>query len=289
MININKVKESKSINELLNFSIINMDKPCGPTSFSVSDYIRKSLKISKTSHFGTLDPAVSGVLPIALGRACRLNDYFMHRDKTYVGIMRLHKEDVKDEELNKAIKKYLGKIKQLPPVRSAVKRQIREREIKLFEIIERDNKDILFKTVVQAGTYIRTLCVQIGEEIGGAHMLELRRTQAGMFEENLKEYPIINLYDFDKAIEEYKSGNESPLKSILIPAEIVSILIPVIQITDKLLLKKLLTGRPLMKSDIKPNNKMSEKFCVFNKDIFIGIYRVVSEVDIIARPEFVFN
>src|SRR3989344_2801342 len=113
------MKQTKSIQELLKFSIINLDKPSGPTSFSVSDFIRKSLNLNKTSHFGTLDPQVTGVLPVALSRACRLNEYFMHKDKTYIGIMRLHKEtDLK--VLNEIVKKFIGKITQLPPVRSSV-------------------------------------------------------------------------------------------------------------------------------------------------------------------------
>jgi tRNA U55 pseudouridine synthase TruB len=73
------------------------------------------LGISKTSHFGTLDPAVSGVLPVALGRACRMSDYFMHRDKIYMGIMRLH-EEADEKKLASAIKKFIGNITQLPPV-----------------------------------------------------------------------------------------------------------------------------------------------------------------------------
>src|SRR3989338_6477267 len=97
-IDLKKLKESKSTKELLSFSLINIDKPAGPTSFSVSDYIRKSLDLSKTSHAGTLDPQVSGVLPILLGRACRLSNYFMHHDKEYIGIMRLHK-DVEEKKL----------------------------------------------------------------------------------------------------------------------------------------------------------------------------------------------
>jgi H/ACA ribonucleoprotein complex subunit 4 len=226
---------------------------------------------------------VTGVLPIALSRACRLSDYFMHKNKTYVGIMRLH-SDVSDKELNDAIDPLIGKIKQLPPVRSAVKREIREREVLSFEILERNGKDVLFKSEVEAGTYIRTLCVQIGEKIGGAHMLELRRIQAGIFSEE----EIYTLYDFDKAVAEYKAGDEKMLRKMIIPAEIISTLLPVIQINDKKSLKQLLTGKPLMKSDCKKSLEEGI-FCIFNKDIFIGVYKKVNEGDIIGRAEFIFN
>lgn len=282
-IDLDKIRKEKPINELLKFSIINVDKPLGPTSFSVSHYVKVSLGLNKTSHFGTLDPSVvSGVLPVALGRACRLNDYFMHRDKEYVGIMRLH-EEVSEEKLKEVIKLFIGKIIQMPPVRSRVKRAPREREIKSFEILEIDGKDVLFRTTVQAGTYIRKLCDDMGKKIGGAHMLELRRTKAGIFtEENL-----VNLYDFEKALKEYEEGREELLRKILIPAEIVSQVLPVIQIKIENL-KSLLTGKPIMKSDI--NEKIPEGFfALFNNDKFIGIYRSIQEGDIIARPEFVLN
>lgn len=282
-IDIEKIRKEKPLNELLKFSIINLDKPTGPTSFQVSHYVKNLLGINKTSHFGTLDPMVTGVLPVALGRACRLNDYFMHRDKTYVGIMRLHQE-IKEKELKEVIEKFIGKITQTPPVRSRVKRAPREREVKTFEILEIEGKDVLFKTQVQAGTYIRKLCDDMGKEIGGAHMLELRRTQAGIFTEK----DLITLYDLEKAIEEFKKGNEEPLRKILIPAEIISQVLPVIQVNPKSL-KQLLTGKPLMKSDIKEEIPKVDFFALFNNNIFIGVYHPVSEGDIIARPDFIFN
>jgi tRNA U55 pseudouridine synthase TruB len=177
---------------------------------------------------------------------------------------------------------------QLPPVRSRVKRQIRESEVLSFKILERKGKDVLFETEVQAGTYIRKICDDMGKEIGGAHMLELRRTKAGIFEEDSKEFPIVNLYEFDKALEEYDKGNEKPLREIIVPAEIVSRLIPIVDINPKSL-KKVLTGKPLFNSDIEDKLPNSEKFALFDKDILIGVYRTSKEGDIIARPEFVIN
>jgi len=283
MIDLEKIRREKGIKELLQFAIINIDKPTGPTSFSVSQYVKRALGLAKTSHLGTLDPQVTGVLPVALSRACRLNEYFMHRNKTYVGIMRLH-TDVAEKKLEAAIKKFIGKIMQLPPVRSRVKRAIREREVKSFDILEIEGKDILFYTEVQAGTYIRKLCDDIGKEIGGAHMLELRRTKAGIFDET----KTINLYDFDKAVESWKKGDESALRNILNPAEIIAEVLPVVQANPEKR-KQLLTGKPLMKQDIKGNLPEEEKFALFLGDTFIGAYKKVSEGDIIARSEFILN
>ena len=274
----------KPIQELLQFSIINIDKPSGPTSFSISDFVRKSLALNKTSHFGTLDPQVTGVLPIALSRACRLNEYFKHKDKTYVGIMRVHKE-VNEKNLHEIIKKFIGKIMQLPPVRSSVKRQLREREIKSFNILEIQGKDILFESQVQAGTYIRKLCDDVGKEIGGAHMLELRRTKASIF----PEVESIDLYQFEKAVEEYKNGNEKLLRDILIPAELAILkVLPQVQVKESSL-KSLLTGKPLMKVDIKDKLPPEEIFAIFNKDKFIAVMKRVEEKDILARAQFVLN
>lgn len=227
---------------------------------------------------------MSGVLPIALGRACRIMDYFLHKDKTYVGIMRLH-GDISDEELKKAMQSFIGKITQLPPVRSRVKRALREREVKKFEILEKEGKDALFLAEVEAGTYIRKLCSDLGGQIGGAHMLELRRTKASIFSE---EYSI-NLYQFEEAIEEYKRGNEEKLRAILIPAETCILeVMPSVRLKQSSI-KQILTGKPLMKSDIIVALPEEEIFAIFHNEQFLAIMKKSDEKDIIARPEFVFN
>ena len=117
MIDIEKIKKCKTTEELLEFGIINIDKSSGPTSFNVSNFIKRALKLKKTSHFGTLDPKVTGVLPISLNRGCKLMGFFLGEDKEYVGIMQIHEE--KDiEEIRKVIEeKFLGKIKQTPTVK----------------------------------------------------------------------------------------------------------------------------------------------------------------------------
>ena len=289
-INIEKIKSEKSIKELLEFGIINIDKPSGPTSFWTSQYIKRALKLNKTSHLGTLDPQVTGVLPVALSRACRLNEYLMHRDKTYVGIMQVHQE-ISKEKLAKEIESFVGKIMQMPPVKSRVKRELREREVKTFKILEIDGKDVLFESRVQAGTYIRKLCSDLGDKIGGAHMLELRRTQAGLFSEIDKTYPSINLYEFDKIMDEYAKGNEEPLRKVIIPGEVVSHLIPVIQIR-KDVVKKALTGSPIFNSFVEgkiTELKENEKICVFQDTKFIGCYKFIGKGDLVAKPEFVLN
>lgn len=285
MLDIEKIRKEKPMAELLKFSIINLDKPSGPTSFQVSQYVKHLLGLNKTSHLGTLDPAVSGVLPVALSRACRLNDYLMHRDKEYVGIMRLH-EDISESELNEKMSQFIGKITQLPPVRSRVKRAERIREVMEFRVLEKEGKDVLFFSKVQAGTYIRKLIHDLGEQIGGAHMLELRRTKAAIFEESSS----IDLYRLDQAVKEYQSGNETPLREILIPGEIVSSVLSVVNIKPEAV-KKILSGSPIFKRFIEREVQLSkdEKICAFSQESFLGCFRVVDEGEILAVPEFVFN
>jgi len=275
----------------LNFSIIIIDKPAGPTSFTISDFVRKKFKefnISKTSHFGTLDPMVTGVLPIAIGRACKLTGMFLGHDKKYIGTMHLHKE-ISIEELQKVIdKEFTGMIMQMPPKKSAVKRQLREREIISFKITKKEDKDFFFETEVQGGTYIRKLVHDLGEKTGlGAHMTELRRTKAGIFD-NSKIYTLTQL---EEAIKQFKEGKIELLDNMLIPAEkAIKEVFPFITLDNskKDLVRKLLTGRPIFKSDFKLPE--GEVFAIFLEDKFVEIAKKVKERDnVVARPEFVYN
>ena len=308
MVNLEKIRKEKTIKELLEFGIINIDKSSGPTSFDVSEFVKKKLNLRKTSHFGTLDPKVTGVLPIALNRACKLTGFFLGEDKEYIGIMRIH-EDISQKDVEKAIKeKFLGIIKQTPPVKSRVKRQEREREVKAFEILEKDEQNFLFRAECQGGTYIRKLVSDLGEHLKtGAHMLELRRIRAGIFgengiffkdekhsagifKENDEKYPIVSLYDFEKAVDEYTKGNEQELRKIIIPAEIVCEVYPIVQVKEENLIK-ILTGKPIYTQDLEKIEKAYKKniVCIFCKDKFIGMYRLIQEENLFAKSEFVMN
>ncbi len=283
-INISKIQQEKPIQELLEFCIINIDKPAGFTSFDIVEKIRILFGARKTGHFGTLDPMVTGVLPIAINRACKLCNYFMHHDKIYIGKMRLHSE-VSKVKLQEEMEKFIGKIMQKPPVKSAVKRVLRQRTVNKFEIIKKHEKIVEFIADVEAGTYIRKLVSDLGENIGGAHMIKLRRIKAGIF--NIKNS--FSISEVEQAFKLYKEkNNETKLREILTPAEIISEILPVFQIKPDNL-KQILTGKPLMKKDIKGELPDSDRSAVFLKDRFIGIYKKVNEGSIIARTEFVLN
>ena len=284
----------KPIEELLEFGILNVDKPSGPTSFGIVDFIRKKFKLRKASHFGTLDPKVTGVLPIALNRACKLTGFFIAHDKDYIGIMRMH-EDIDLKKIEAKIKKkFLGKIKQTPPVKSRVKRQEREREIYKFDLLEKNKLDILFHVSCQGGTYIRKLIDDLGKELGvGAHMLELRRTSAGIFSEKDEEF--VNLYDLEKAAPlgvpqsaEYR-GNEKELRKYIIPAEkAIKKIFPIVKINNNRL-EEIFTGKSILKSDLLKEEKFEKEKIVgvFSGTRFVGIYKIVNQGEVVAKPEFV--
>ncbi len=214
--NVGCFPEKRPPDVLIEYGIINLNKPAGPTSHMVSDYVQKILKIDKAGHSGTLDPGVTGVLPIALGRATRIVQMLLTAGKEYVGVMHLH-DEVPTKELEAAIKKFTGKVMQLPPLRSAVKRELRQREVYYFDVLEVQGKDVLFKVGCQAGTYIRKLCHDLGLALKvGAHMAKLHRTKAGPFAD--EDY--VTLQDLEDAYWYWKNeNNDKLLRACIKPVE----------------------------------------------------------------------
>ena len=218
----------RPVPKLIENGIVNLDKPAGPTSHQVSAYLKQILGLSKAGHSGTLDPNVTGVLPVCLLGATKAVHTLLSAGKEYVCVMHMHKE-LTETEVRNACAAFSGKIKQLPPVKSAVKRQIREREIYYLDIMEIEGKDVLFRTGVQGGTYIRKLVDDIGKKVGGAHMAELRRTKAGPF----KEDTLATLQDVADAWHYYKSqGNDKFIRKIVQPVENGIVHLPKIWIVD---------------------------------------------------------
>src|SRR3989344_2798010 len=201
-----KPPAERTADELVQFGLVNIDKPKGPTSHQTSDYVKKILHLDKAGHSGTLDPGVTGVQPIALGKATRITQFLLTAPKEYVCLMHIHQE-VEEKTIREIISQFLGKIRQLPPLKSAVKRVERTREIYEFEILEIKEKDVLFRVKCQAGTYVRKLCFDIGKKLEvGAHMAELRRTQAGPFTE---QDNLVTLNDLQDAYHFHREENNS--------------------------------------------------------------------------------
>jgi len=194
--------------------VLPVDKPAGPTSHDIVAAIRRRFRIPKVGHGGTLDPQATGLLVILLGRGTRLSDVLMSGDKTYTGVMRLgvetNSQDADGEVVREAdpsgvtreallacMQKRIGDMLQTPPMVSAVKidgvplykrarkGQVVEREARLihvyrFELTDFQPPEAAFLVKCTKGTYVRTLCHDIGTELGcGAHLSALRRTASG--------------------------------------------------------------------------------------------------------------
>lgn len=212
---IGSAPEERSVQELLDFGFVILDKPEGPTSAEASREIGKLLGQKKSGHSGTLDPKVTGVLPIGLGRATRVLGALLPAGKEYRGIMHLH-DKADESEILRAVDEFRGEITQLPPVRSSVKREERQREIYYIDLHEIQGRNIDFTVGCQAGTYIRKLCHDIGERLGtGAHMKSLVRTRVGPFSAD----DLVGMDDVERAGTAYKEGDESRIREIVIPAE----------------------------------------------------------------------
>lgn len=211
-----KRPSDRSLGELLQAGVIALDKPQGPTSHQVTAWAKDAIQAERVGHGGTLDPYVSGVLPITVGKAVRLTDIVLSSDKEYVCSMRLH-ADRSEERIREVMNRFVGKIYQMPPVRSAIKRQMRIRTIHELEIFEISGRDILFRVSCDAGTYIRTLCVDIGEALGsGGSMTELRRNRSG----KMTEKDAVTLHDLkDAYVFWQEKGREKWLRSMIRPME----------------------------------------------------------------------
>ncbi|MGD2107737.1 MAG: RNA-guided pseudouridylation complex pseudouridine synthase subunit Cbf5, partial [Nitrosopumilaceae archaeon] len=209
--------DKRSIEQLLQYGLIILDKPPGPTSHETVAWTKRLLKIPKIGHSGTLDPQVSGVLPLGLGEATKALGVLLYGPKEYHALGRLHSLPSK-EKLNEIIHLFTGEIFQKPPQRSAVVRQTRTRTIHEFEVIEQKERLLLTKILCESGTYIRKLYYDIGEVLGpGATMIELRRTRVGQFRES---DGLITLHELANAFsiwEEQK--DETKLRKMIKPIE----------------------------------------------------------------------
>ncbi|MHA1777437.1 MAG: RNA-guided pseudouridylation complex pseudouridine synthase subunit Cbf5 [Promethearchaeota archaeon] len=208
--------DNRPIQHHINMGIVNVDKPQGPTSHEVASWVKKLFDLSKTGHGGTLDPQVTGVLPIALGRATKVIRALLTAGKEYICVMYLH-EEVSKERIESALRLYTTSLYQRPPLKSSVARRLRIRKIYYTQLLEVRNKFVLFRVGCEAGTYIRKLCYDIGESLlCGAHMVELRRTRTGDFREDT----LCTLQDLHDALTIFREeNNERYLRALITPME----------------------------------------------------------------------
>lgn len=222
--------EARPITEHINKGVVNLDKPMGPTSHEIDSWVKRILHVDKTGHGGTLDPKVTGVLPIGIDHATRVIQMLLGAPKEYVCLMRLH-DSVPEKKVQDIFAEFTGKIFQMPPIKSAVKRELRVRRIYNVDILEIEDQDVLFRVKCEGGTYIRKYCHDIGEALGcGAHMAELRRTISGPFHE---DETLKTLHDLTDAYHAWtEDEDESQLRECILPMEMAVDHLPKIMVRD---------------------------------------------------------
>ncbi len=263
----NSAPEQRTVEQLLRRGVINLDKPAGPSSHEVAAWVKRILQINKAGHSGTLDPKVTGVLPILLQDATKAVGALVSLPKEYVCALHLHKT-VTHKLLTATLEEFTAVLYQRPPLKSAVKRQIRKREVYYINVLEQHKKDLLLRVGCEAGTYIRKLCHDIGEALGvGAHMQELRRTQAGPFNESTltKLQDVADAYHFW-----IEDGDDSLFREIVLPIECALKHIPAIVVRDTAV-DAICHGAPLAEPGVI-------SFGDVNKRQLVGIYTRRGEI-----------
>ena len=287
--------------------IVNILKPTGMTSHDVVSRVRKILNIKKVGHTGTLDPDASGVLPICIGKATKVSELILNKDKGYIceltlGITtdtydssgeileRCEDFNVYLEELEKAFDGQRGEIKQLPPMYSALKingkrmcdlvrsgrsdeieLKYRDVNIKKLEILSYKDNKVMFYVKCSKGTYVRSICYDVGQVLGcGGHMSFLLRTESGKF----------NL-DNSITLEELEVFKENEtLDNYLYDIDYVLSNLGLIDI-NPLAVKSFVNGAIVYpKGFIKKEFKESDKLVrVYTKGEFLGVGKLIKVDD----------
>jgi len=280
--------------------IINVNKPIGITSFDVVSKVRRLFQVKKVGHAGTLDPDAGGVLPLCIGKATKVIEYLMDKDKTYrAGLILGIATDTQDasgniilerpvaasdEEIRTAVNSFLGERDQIPPMYSAVRvkgkrlyelarkgieveRSPRPITIYRIDIIsirrESDKAHVIFDVECSKGTYVRTLCHDIGEFLGcGGHMSSLVRIRSGPF-----------LLEDSYTLEELERlKSEGRLETALIPMDKALLKMPSVYISHSNAVK--------LKNGLSvPSEGLTEDFMrVYHESgVFLAIGKIVHE------------
>ncbi len=222
---------------LLEFGVVNLDKPPGPSAHQVAGWVRDMVddhlaaagtetELGRVAHGGTLDPKVTGCLPILLGDAARCARVFDDSIKEYIAVLELHGPPPAD--LDAVLSEFEGPIYQKPPRKSAVRRQLRTRKIHALDLLEQNGRQALLRVRCASGTYIRKLCHDIGLALGtGAHMGDLRRSATGHFDDSA----LVTMEDLADALAFWTEDDDmTPLRKVVDPAERALVTLPQVQI-----------------------------------------------------------
>jgi tRNA pseudouridine55 synthase len=293
--------------------ILPLWKPKGITSHDCVMKIRSLFKTKKAGHTGTLDPEVEGVLPICIGQATKIVPYLTETNKTYIAKIKFgiatDTEDAQgkitsektitklpaEEDIDRVLRSFTGRIKQVAPMYSAVKvkgkklyeyarenktverpeREVTIHEIKRFPTDETDDLSFSFEVVCSKGTYIRTLCVDIGKKLGlPAHMEELVRTKTGSFTKKNS----VTFATIESAV------NENRQPALLFPIIKGLEHLERLQV-DELLKEKIYYGQKLQ----KPENISNDPFVMMYNEEVLAIYQLHPDHPEQIKPLRVFH
>jgi len=253
-------------------NILNLYKPVGPSSFFMVQSVKRTLNVKKAGHIGTLDPKVEGVLPICLDQSTRLIQFLVSLPKVYLATMTLgtstdtqdatgevlstgDASQITEQQVRETLASFQGEQQQIPPMYSAKKQNgvplyklarngiTTERkpvtlQIYSIDFLKKEDNQVIFRVKCSAGTYIRTLCHDVGENLGcGAHMSELIREQVGQFDMRSS-----------LTIEELSQAQDNgTLSQKLLETETVLDFLPEIKVTPDYV-ATIAHGKPLTKS-----------------------------------------
>lgn len=293
--------------------VLIINKHAGVTSHRIVSAVRKLYDTSRVGHTGTLDPMATGVLPILLGRAAKASDYLMAHDKEYICEMKLgittdtedvtgailtQSDDIPDEEtVLAACASFVGKISQIPPMYSAIKVDGRKlvdiareggeverkpREIEITSIVAHKVSDDVYsmRVACSKGTYIRTLCSDIGKKLGcGAAMASLVRTRTGQF--TLAD--TVTIEDLDNMTFEERLALPKPVESLFMD-------LPEVNIPDYYV-KLIRSGTGLYQKKGKTDFPEGQLVRIRNRDEFIALGRAGIDGDgrAVIKPEKLFS
>lgn len=279
---------ARPIEEFINKGVVVLNKPAGPTSHEVAAFVRDILEVDVAGHSGSLDPGVTGVQPVMIGKATRAVAALRLSGKEYICLMKLQRS-VPEKMIRSVLSGFVGNVYQMPPVRSAVKRQLRLRKIYYIDVLEIQDTYVLMKVGCEAGTYIRKLCHDAGLALGvGAQMQELVRSKAGPFTD---KRPVTLQELKDAYVIWQESGDESFLRELILPMESAFSQLPRIVVRDTAV-DALCSGAFLARPGVagfSTNIKKGDLVAVFSqKGEIISLSIALMTPDEISENEFGF-
>ena len=261
------------------FGVVNLDKPPGPSAHQVTGWVRDLVGVDRAAHAGTLDPKVTGCLPILLGDATRLAQVFLEGPKEYVAVLELH--GPAPDDLDAVFAAFEGAIHQKPPKKSAVARRLRVRTIHALDPLDVEERRVLCRIRCESGTYVRKLCHDLGLALGtGAHMGDLRRVGTRPFDDT----DLVSLHDLTDALAFAEGGDAAPLADAVQPAERALVHLPRVTIAPSAA-REVAEGAPVY----APGVLSIEGTSAANDELLVACYtpdgaavclgRLVGEVD----------